>query len=172
MTKEAILTKLRKMEEQKVALLELAASLDETTLTAKSGEDKWSVLDVIEHMVLAEYHVFQGWPETTQMKAGKRTLMGIMFYYMVLFILRYHIPVQVLDKDMVPSGKHTLQELTAMWDKSHNWLRSYLTQLDQNGLRRAVFTHPASGPMIPKQMIKMMEAHMNRHIDKIDKLLK
>ena len=66
MTKEKILAKLDNMEQQKVTLLARIGALDVATLTAKESADKWSVLDVIEHMVLVEEHVFQGWPELDQ----------------------------------------------------------------------------------------------------------
>lgn len=171
MDKAAILERLDKMTRQKQALLAQVSVLDPQILKAKPSPDKWSILDVVEHLVLAEYHVFSGLPEAGKVKERKRTFSGLLFYYMVLFILRYRIPVQVPAKDMAPSSKRSLPELTEMWDKSHVWLRNYLSGLDKAGLKRAVFTHPASGPMTPKQMILMMEAHMNRHIPQIEALL-
>ncbi|MEM8485348.1 MAG: DinB family protein [Bacteroidota bacterium] len=171
MSKARYLKRLATIEQQKTALLHRVEKLSGDTLNVRPTPDTWSILEIIEHMILAEHHVFRGLPALEAITHHKRTPVNYVVYLMVLGILRFHIPVAVPAKDMRPSGALTLTTLRERWDQNHQWLRAYLNSQSIQGLRRAVFTHPASGPMSTRQMFAMMEAHMDRHVDQINKRL-
>lgn len=171
MSKAAFLKRLDKIETKKTALMRRVASLSTATLHDRPAAGTWSILEIIEHMILAEHHVFQGLPAPAVTPHHKRTPVNFIIYLLVLGILRFHIPVTVPAKDMHPGGMLTLDALKERWTQNHQWLRTYLHSQDTRGLRRAVFSHPVAGPMSTRQMFAMMEAHMDRHIDQINKRL-
>lgn len=171
MCKAAFLKRLDKIESQKTALLHRVGALPVARLQERPVTGGWSILEIIEHMILAEYHVFRELPATEATRHHKRTLVNYAIYLLVLGILRFHIPVKVPAEAMRPAGTLTLDTLKNRWGKNHQWLRTYLNSQDARGLRRAVFTHPASGPMSTRQMFAMMEAHTDRHINQINKRL-
>ncbi len=169
--KAAFLARLDTIENQKSQLLERVAALPAAQLHHRPTDDSWSILEIVEHMILAEDHVFRGMPTPASLPHRKRTPGNYLFYLMVLGILRFKIPVSVPARDMRPAGKLDLDTLVKRWHANHTWLRAYIAQQDDEGLKKAVFTHPASGPMSTRQMFAMMEAHMDRHVEQINKRL-
>ena len=89
---------------------------------------------------------------------------------LVMFILRFDIPVKAPSRGMLPQGGRPLDELREMWDGNHRWMRSCLGSLDSSGWRRPVFMHPVSGPLSPAQAVRMLEVHLDRHIRQIRRL--
>jgi hypothetical protein len=85
-------------------------------------------------------------------------------------ILRFNIPVKTPSSGMRPSGKKDLGELRNMWEENSDRIRAFAEGLDRDGLGKAVFSHPVSGPMTPGQALAMLEVHLRRHIKQIGDL--
>ena len=54
------------------ALLDEMGELDPDLLVAKPLAGKWSILEIIEHLVLAERAVFRGLPDPSQLVGNER----------------------------------------------------------------------------------------------------
>ena len=162
MLAQKLLKKLERVEDKRQSLLEELKSLDPQTLNKRPTPTSWSILEIVEHLVLAEYHVFRGLPEYKSLKHKKRGLISWPFYWMVIGILHFNIPVQVPARNMNPQGDQSLDELISRWDQSQNWLKQFLSQLDDHKINDAVFTHPAPGPMTPGQTIRIRSSEAIR----------
>jgi len=131
---------------------------------------KWSVLEIIEHLVLAERAVLQDLPELSRLSARERKLKHRFAYLIVMFVLRYGIPVPVPSPAMVPRGNRSLVDLRRLWDENQRWLGAYIGGLDRKGLRRAVFGHPVAGPLTVGQPVRMDQVHLKTHVRQIKRL--
>ena len=162
--------RLQAFDDKRRALLEEMGALDPVTLVARPLAGKWSMLEIIEHLVLAERAVLQGLPELSQLREQERRLKHRFSYAIVMVVLRCSIPVRVPSPAMIPQGDRSLGELRRLWDESQEWLRAYIGQLDRRGFRRAVFEHPVAGPLSVKQALHMGQVHLDTHIRQIRKL--
>ena len=160
--------RLHAFNEKRGALLDELEALDSAKLVAKPLAGKWSILEIIEHLVLAERAVLQGLPD--QPRLGERRLKHRFRYLIVMFVLRYGIPVEVPSPAMVPRGARSLPELRRLWDENQEWLRAYISGLDRQGFCRAVFEHPFAGPLSVEQAVHMDQAHLDTHIRQIRRL--
>src|SRR5512132_2709488 len=147
--------RLKAFNEKRGALLDEMESLDQAKLVAKPLAGKWSILEIIEHLVIAEREVLQGLPEPSQLSERERKLTHRFRYVIVMLVLRYGIPVQVPSPTMVPQGGRSLAELRRRWDENQQWLKAYIEGLDHGGLRRTFFEHPVAGPMNLEQALQM-----------------
>jgi hypothetical protein len=161
------LPKLRAFNETRRALLDELEALDPAMLTAKPRAGKWSMLEIVEHLVLAERAVFKGLPDASRLVDGERGPGNHARYLLVLFILKSGVPVRVPSPEMVPRGDRSLTELRRSWDESQDWLRSYVDRVGPDGVRRAVFEHPVAGPMTVKQAVRMLRVHLGGHVRQI-----
>src|SRR5512132_3996194 len=93
--------RLKAFNEKRGALLDEMESLDQAKLVAKPLAGKWSILEIIEHLVIAEREVLQGLPEPSQLSERERRLTHRFRYVIVMLVLRYGIPVQVPSPTMV-----------------------------------------------------------------------
>lgn len=162
--------RLDSIERRRIALLDEAKDLDASVLQARPLPGKWSIGEIIEHLVLAERDVLGGLPDPADLEAMPRRLKNHLLYAVVMFVLRYDIPVKAPSRAMIPTGDKSLDELREMWDANHAWIRSYLDGLDDQGRRRAVFAHPVTGPLTPGQAVRMLDVHLVRHIRQIRRL--
>jgi DinB family protein len=156
--------RLQAFNEKRGALLDEMGALDPAKLVAKPLADKWSILEIIEHLVVAEREVLKRLPQPSQLAERERNLKNRFTYLMVMFVLRYGIPVKVPSPAMVPRGNRSLDELRRLWDENQEWLRAYVARLDPKGFRRAVFEHPVAGPLTVEQAVHMDQVHLDTHV--------
>lgn len=141
-------------------------------LTDKPSRGGWSLLDVVEHLMLGEHVVLKGLPKPSQLREEKPSFRDRINSWLVLGILRAGIRVKVPSSSMEPNGRTTLQEVRNKWDKSQAWLKAYISDLDHKKAHATVFSHPVSGPLTISQLLTLSEAHFDSHTRKIKIKLK
>lgn len=159
--------RLRAFDERRNALLDEMEALEPGKLHARPIPGKWSILEIVEHLVLAERVVFQDLPDPSQLKVRKPRLKQRFFYLLVLFVLRADIPVGVISTAMLPQGGRDLAELRRLWDENQAWLRACAESIGPQGIHRAILKHPVAGPINLRQATLMSRIHLERHIRQI-----
>lgn len=163
--------RLRALDERRCALLDEVEALDAARLIAKPQAGKWSVLEIVEHLVLAEREVLQNLPEPSQLVERQRGLGARVTYPVVMFVLKCGIPVKVPSDGMIPKGDASLGDLRRQWNESQQWLRAYVDGLDRAGFGRAVFKHPVAGPLTVAEAVHMGQLHVETHARQIRRLV-
>lgn len=163
---------LDRLDSTRNALLAQVELLSAEQLRARPAAGGWSVLEVVEHLVIAEREVLEGLPDPDTLVARPRGLKARVLFGMVVLVIGLGIPVKVPSRRMIPKGDRDLEELRRMWDENSAWLRSYVAGLDAAGLERAVFRHPVSGPITTPQAVKLDQAHIERHRGQINRILR
>jgi hypothetical protein len=164
--------RLQAFDVQRNALLDEMETLEPGKLLARPRAGKWSILEIVEHLVLAERVVFQGLPEPSQLKIREPRPKDRVRYHVVMFVLRTGIPVGVVSPAMLPEGGRDLAALRRLWDENQAWLRAYVESLGAKGIHRPALKHPVAGPLTLRQAIVMSRVHLDRHIRQIRTLQK
>jgi len=162
--------RIRDLARTRAALLDSLQGLSPDQLAATPRPGKWSILEIVEHIALAEREVLQGLPDPALLVERPRRPRHRVRYLIVLSVLKSRIPVRVPSRTMVPKGGRSLGELRQLWDESQEWLQAYAGQLDSRGLRRAVFVHPVAGPLTLEQAVRMNQIHIAGHARQIEAL--
>ena len=149
------------------ALLDEMEALGPDRLVAKPLAGKWSILEIVEHLVLAERAVFRGLPDPSHLVGNERGLGHRFRYLLVMFVLNTRIRVRVPSRAMIPRGDRTLAELRRLWDENQAWLRSCIDCLGPDRIGSAVLRHPVAGPISVKQGLRMGQVHLNLHVRQI-----
>jgi DinB superfamily len=113
--------RLQAFDDRRNALLDEMEALEPGKLLARPIPGKWSILEIVEHLVLAERVVLQGLPEPSQLKVRKPRLKQRFRYLIVMFVLRTGIPVGIASPAMLPEGGRDLAELRRLWDEDKAW---------------------------------------------------
>jgi len=163
-TRDPLLQRLARVDRVRSELLDELAGLDPAVLSAHPIPGKWSVLEIVEHLVLAENAMLRRFDGSERSKAH-RTLRDRLAYQMVMFILRFDIPVKVPSEAMVPEGERDFESLRDAWDENHRALREHLATLED--LDRFVAEHPIAGPMTAAQLLAMLDVHVRHHVRQI-----
>jgi len=155
------------IERKRLALLEEVATLDEAMLTAHPLPGKWSIREIIEHLVLAEDDVVGDFSRLDARDDQPRGIGNHVRYLIVMSILRFRIPVKAPSRAMLPTGGRSLAELRETWDEHHRRLRAFVASLTREGTGRAIFRHPIAGPISVSQALVMLDVHLDSHIHQI-----
>lgn len=165
---QTLFTQLDHIEQYRKELLEEVQLLSEEVIRKSPSEEKWSILEIIEHLVLGEDYVLGG---SEKLLPRKRTPLHFFRYLFVMSILRSFVKVSVPSRKMRPESKSSLDELSERWKHNHQKLRNYLENLDSHNLSDAIFFHPISGPLTAQQALNMLEVHLKRHRKQIKAII-
>ncbi|GAC1516587.1 MAG: hypothetical protein NVS1B4_12340 [Gemmatimonadaceae bacterium] len=162
--------RLRAFHASRRALLADVEALDPALLVARPAAGKWSIVEIVEHLVRAERAILQELPEPSRVAAHERRLGHRLRYAIVYIVVKFGIPVEAPSAAMLPLGERTLAVLRRMWDENHEWLRAFIDRLDGDGARKAFFHHPVAGPLTVKQAMQLDQLHLDRHAGQIRRL--
>ena len=165
---QAIERKLQQLEQKRIDLLGALAALPDERLIAKPDPNRWTLLQVAQHLMLAEKSVRDQALSGERHAPDRRGLRHRVLYWVVLAILRFGIRVRVPSESMVPDGETTLAEIERAWESSQIQLKQFAEGLDTSSARDPIFRHPVCGPMTPSQALTLALVHFDSHRRKID----
>lgn len=165
----ALERKLDAYDRDRRALLDEADALDPILLSFRHRVGEWSILEILEHLALAERAVLRNLPEPSRLEAKEPDFRQRVAYVLVTSLLRFRLPVRVPSPEMVPQGESSLIDVRRVWDENARWLRAYVAR--GHGLGRAVFLHPVAGPMTVSQAVRAARLHLAAHRRQIWRIL-
>lgn len=132
-------------------------------LNHKPERDQWSILEELQHLVLAE--------QKTNLKMSTVTVSedrNPEMLEMVLQVLDHDVVVEVPDPDMVPDGNVALDDLIHDWEESRKRLRRFLEACGPDDLQTPVSRHPVAGSLTVGECLRLIAAHLNHHRRRIE----
>ena len=162
-----LLAKLDTLETKLTTFLEDLDELPEAALTARPAPDRWTLLQVAQHLLISFRHVLAGLPSQDQLVEKPQSLKNRISFLVVLAVLRLGIKVPVPADEMKPDGNTTVADLRRDWDTIVTWLRELISELTTNQFQKAYFSHPISGPLTVEQVLTLASYHFDSHRRKV-----
>ena len=158
---------LLKLDCQRQELLAGLEALSEVQLRARPTVGDWSLLEILEHLVLAEAAILHDLPPRAELMDQPRSLLQRFKFLLVVAILRFRIPVKVPSRRMVPTGQPGLAELRLQWDGHIQWLEACVLEATGETKEKACFNHPVAGPISLRQALRLDLLHLRTHARQI-----
>lgn len=134
---------------------------------ARPGEGRWSILEIVEHLVLVEDGLLKRL-RSPEEPSRRRSLKHRLLYRVVMGVLRSRVRVKAPAASMLPTGSRDFETLRVDWDANHVELRRRVAEVDDPS--RTVTSHPIAGPMTMDQAVTMLEVHLRRHLRQVRKV--
>jgi uncharacterized damage-inducible protein DinB len=160
---------IRSLDDQRRALLESLDSLSGEELRTRPHPGAWSILEILEHLVVSEAAILQGLPPRAELVDRPRNLSNRIKLLVVMAVLRWRIPVKVPSRRMLPTGQRSLDELRTQWDEHLTWLGAFVAEAG-DAASGACFSHPVAGPVTLIQALRMDLLHLRTHQRQIARL--
>ncbi|MEZ4413047.1 MAG: DinB family protein [Gemmatimonadales bacterium] len=129
----------------------------------------WSMLDVTEHLVLAEEKsllgILKGPPPGTTITPVARVRMA-----MVLLVMRTDLRVKVPVARVLPTGTVSLAELETRWGEARRGLQQVLEPVTAAEARTARFRHPIGGWVSVGTGVAFYTAHIRHHARQVRRI--
>ncbi|MDJ0666979.1 MAG: DinB family protein [Desulfobacterales bacterium] len=162
-----MLTELRQqydqLEDARLALVKKVRELNPKLLRYKPEPERWSILEDLQHMVLAE--------QKTALKLGTAAVFGEKnpeMLAMVLQVLDQDMVVDVPDPEMVPDGDAALEDLIRNWDQARKDLYRFLSDCGPDDLEAPVSHHVVAGPLTVVECLGLLASHFHHHRRRIE----
>ena len=158
------------LEDKLGKLLQQLDSLSAESVYYKAGADKWSIVEAIEHLVIAEENMLEqltGGATTVNLDPQDRSAKN---FQIVIKVMERDIPVDVPDESMEPHGKFKLEELLDRWDTVRQKTRAYIEAIGSDDAADLVYRHPFAGPLDMTETLRFLDVHFDNHMRHMDKI--
>jgi hypothetical protein len=154
--------RLAALDRARRSFLDSVVASDATQQRFRPAPGAWSMLDVTEHLVLAEEKsllgMLKGPPAGTTVTAMAHLRMGL-----VRLVMRTDIRIKVPVARVVPEGRATLAELEARWSDSRRGLERFLDPIGEADASAARFRHPIGGWVSAGEGVAFLADHIAHH---------
>ncbi|TXK44885.1 DinB family protein [Pontibacter qinzhouensis] len=161
-----------KLEKSRNRLLDALEQVDPVILNTKIAEDKWSIAQIVAHLVLVEEFTLSYMqrkleePEKLPAASLKNYLKSLLLKLALKSKLKFKAPPRVAD---VPD-KVCLQSLRRQWNGVRYTFEDLLTDLPPELLDKCLFKHPYVGPLSVTQCLTFLQDHFDHHAAQIKHL--
>ena len=149
-------------------LLQQLNSLTDDQLNFKAGADRWSVVEAIEHLVLAEENMLEQLTDKASSAKLDPRDRSAKNYHVVIKVMTKDIPVDVPDESMEPHGQFSLEELLVRWSDTRKKTRAYIDGITSEKAEDLVYRHPFAGPLDMAETLRFIDVHFDNHMRHID----
>ena len=152
-------------------LLQQLDPLTDDALTFKAGADKWSIVEVIEHLVLAEENMQEQLSGATAAPTLDPQDRSAKNFHIVIKVMTRDIEVDVPDESMEPHGRFTLEDLLGRWNDTRKKTRAYIDGIQSEKVDDLVYRHPFAGPLNMAETLGFIDVHFDNHMRHIDRII-
>jgi len=161
----------KRLDDRRRDMLALIDTLSPEQIQYRQKPDRWSILQVLQHVVMGEESMrrseaeLRDHPLRDVLQPGKLA-------QVVKDVLNNDLPVDVPDPSMEPDGQTTRDELRSTWGKERRAMGALLETVTADNRERVMFSHLAAGPLTAQQMLEIAVAHLDTHRRQIDRIRK
>ena len=159
-----------KLEAQRHEMLSLIDEMQPEELLYKAEPDRWSILQVLQHVVLSDEGMRRTESELRDHPLRDMLQPGKMFH-VVKDVLEKDVPVDVPHPALNPDGQTNVEDLRSKWQNERQAMAALLESVRSENHNRIMFSHAATGPLTARQMLDIALAHTNTHLRQIKRIL-
>jgi hypothetical protein len=160
-----------RLERKHKAFIDHIASLSDEVQSFKAGPDKWSVVEVVEHLVLVEKDLLTQLTANVPASTLDPGLKTPEKHQRVIKVMQGDIPVEVPDESGQPRGRLTLDALLSQWADIRQKLRGLLEEITAGIQNDPVYRHPYGGPLEIADALEFVEVYVDNHLRHVDRIV-
>jgi hypothetical protein len=159
------------LREKHKDLLQRLDSLSNEVLSFKAGPDRWSIVEVVEHLVIAEESLIEQLGAEVHSPPLDIESRSAEKYRTVIKVMERDIEVDVPHESLEPLGRSSLDELLSQWEDLRKELHRLLAAIKEENKDDMVFRHPYAGPLDISETLHFFDVHFDNHMRQIDRIL-
>lgn len=163
----------RELENETYFYWELLQQMPEKTLKAKPFPGKWSILEVIEHLIGAEelgleYMLRKKYTPLQTKSFLPAGIRSILLKLALRSPLKFKAPKQI---ENIQTNSSKPEALLQHWKTIREQFKDYLEKVPPIAENKPLFRHPTAGPLTLSQTIGFMAEHLHHHQRQVNQIL-
>jgi uncharacterized damage-inducible protein DinB len=154
----------------------MIASLSEEQLNRKPSPGKWSISEILSHLIMAErlsvnyiQKKIQGIEKVKDSGLKEEAVMLILKLSQRIEGLKFSAPEYMKENTVVYSDLKTLR---IEWIKTREELRLLLNKIEDKYLSRKIYKHAIAGYLNVQHSVIFFHEHVTHHTSQIRKIVK
>jgi hypothetical protein len=162
------------LEDDRARLMAELSKASGDTLSLKPSKDKWSVNEILTHLVTSEQLTIRYLKKKSLgVEQLRNSGLGEKIRYAVLEIsqrlpLKFKAPKHVVSN--TPEALPFPQLLTS-WNATRQDLKEFLDSITDRNVNKLIYKHPVAGRFDVSQCLMFMREHYHHHLPQIKRLL-
>lgn len=163
------------IESQRGKMLDSVQHLTEEQLNKPLAAGKWSISQILSHLITAErmslFYIqkkMQGVAETPNTGLWAEVKINLLKISQRLPGLKFKAPRRVVENT---TDYHTIASITWEWDKVRNEFKALLEKIPDQYVNRRLYRHPRAGYLNVKHALLFFREHIIHHSPQIKKLV-
>ncbi len=162
------------LEKSRLTLFNKLDKLDASKMNKQPDANSWSVVQVMDHLTLAEnnslLYMTKKLSFNAEMKKAdfKTTLRLFILKAALKLPLKWKAPKIVADA----RNEKSYAEAKAAWTEVRNGIAEFLEKFPSEHLQSELFKHPSAGKFTIVQALNFMRTHFEHHLPQIDRINK
>lgn len=137
----------------------------------KSSPEKWSMLQVVNHLLISEQQIYQYLCKKNLAKALAPAGTAAAVRSLVLNVfLKSPFRVSAPRRLPLPESPPALPQMKKDWDATRQDMETFLMNLPSERLHKIIFRHPFAGRFNIAQTLKFMINHISHHIRQVRRI--
>lgn len=158
-------------EKSRNKLLKDLQSIDNTQLNTPSAEGKWSIGQILAHLLQVEQVTISSIQHKLQQEelhtvSLKNKVRAVLLKLALNSGMKFKAPPAVATVPTIVS----LEQIRQQWDETRYKLEDLLTELPPALLDKCLFRHPYAGMLTISQTLTFLQDHFNHHLHQIQHL--
>jgi uncharacterized damage-inducible protein DinB len=165
-----------KIEDQKQEVLEMIADLSSDQINAQPSTGKWSISQIISHLIIAErlsinyiQKKIQGIDKIENSGFLEEIKMLVLKVSQRIDGIKFNAPKYVVDNTIVYLNA---DELKNEWAKTRMDFYQLLERVEDTQLNKKIYKHAVAGYLNIQHAIQFFGEHVTHHTPQIKKLVK
>lgn len=153
------------LEEERKKLLNELKQYSDDIINKKPAPEKWSVAEVIAHLITAEEMSLKYLLKKTQdtSREGKEGVKHQFRWLLVKIVFAFDIKFKAPDIVEPKLGYQSLADLEIHWTKVRQQTLELLGRLSDEELNKTLWKHAIAGKMNLHHMVEFFGTHYRRH---------
>lgn len=161
------------LEEERKNLFSELKNYSDEVINKKPSPEKWSVAEVIAHLITAEEMSLKYLSKKIQdtSKEGNETFKNKYRWLLVQIVFTFNIKFKAPEIVEPKMGYQLLTNLETKWNDVRNQTLRVLQKLSNEEVNKTLWKHALAGKMNLHHMVQFFGVHFNRHKKQIKRTL-
>ena len=155
----------------KERLLVRIDEIDPALRRRRPGPDRWSIIEVLEHVILVETGIATALARDPSPDRPRRFAGRWWRYPALRVVLALGVRIRLPVESIAPTGSAGQEQLEGRWAEGRERMRTWLERIDPAILGTARFKHPISGWLDVPQGVTFAGDHLYHHLPQVERVL-
>jgi hypothetical protein len=155
----------------KAGVIERIAGIAPELRARRPGPGRWSILEVLEHLVIVETGIASALMREPSPERPRRFEGRWWRYPSLRIVLALGVRIKLPIESIAPTGTAEWEGLQHRWDEGRELLRRWLDEVDPAILATPRFRHPIGGWLDVPQGVTFAGDHLAHHRPQVERVL-